>query len=107
MKPEQQNRSKLTRREQQDLMDKTILTLLTRSVEGVHWTDLEKKALGTCHRYATSSRFRSRMRYLINKNFVAKIEKGVYRITEAGRKYLETLNFAYKPGKKQPLTFDS
>lgn len=100
MRPEQRRQSKLTRREQQDLMDKTILALLARSVEGVHWTDLEKKALGTCVRYATSSRFRSRMRYLLGKNFIAKIRKGVYQITEAGRKYLETLNFAYKPDGK-------
>lgn len=97
MKTEEQKQPKLTRREQQDLMDKTILALLTKSVEGVHWTDLEKKALGTCIRYATSSRFRSRMRYLLNKSFIQKIQKGIYQITEAGRKYLETLNFAYKP----------
>lgn len=100
MKPKEQKQPKLTRREQQDLMDKTILALLTKSVVSAHWTDLEKKALGTCHRYATSSRFRSRMRYLLNKNFVTKIEKGIYKITEAGRKYLEILKFAYKPDKK-------
>jgi len=92
MKPE--NKFKLTRREQQDLMDKTILEMLTKS-EVVHWTDLEKKVLGTCHWYATSSRFRSRMRYLLKKNFIEKVEKGVYKITEAGMKYLETLKLAY------------
>jgi DNA-binding PadR family transcriptional regulator len=98
MKPK---RHRLTRREQQDLMDKTILALLAKSTEGIHWSDLEKKALGTCHWYATSSRFRSRMKYLRNKNFIQRIEKGIYQITEAGRRYLETLSFAYKPDKKQ------
>jgi DNA-binding PadR family transcriptional regulator len=88
---------RLTRREQQDLMDKTILVFLAKSARGVHWSDLEKKTLGTCHHYATSSRFRSRMRYLLNKNFIQKIEKGVYQITEAGRTYLQSLKLAYKP----------
>ncbi|MGD8505706.1 MAG: hypothetical protein PVF15_03475 [Candidatus Bathyarchaeota archaeon] len=81
-------------------MDKTILALLTKSSEGVHWTDLEKKALGTCYRYATSSRFRSRMRYLLNRNFIMKIEKGVYRIAEAGKQYLETLRLTYESGRR-------
>jgi repressor of nif and glnA expression len=90
---------KLSRREQQDLMDKTILMFLAKSVEGVHWSDLEKKTLGTCQRYATSSRFRSRMRYLLNKSFIEKIEKGVYQITEAGQTYLKSLNLAYKTQK--------
>lgn len=96
MKPERM----LTRREQQDLMDKTILALLSKSTEGIHWTNLEKKVLGTRHWFATSSRFRSRMQYLLSRNFIQRIRKGVYQITEAGRRYLEGLNFAYKPAEK-------
>jgi hypothetical protein len=90
---------KLTRREQQDLMDRTILAFLAKSTRGIRWTALEKRTLGTCHRFATSHRFRSRMRYLLTKNFVERIRIGVYKITEAGCRYLESLNLAYETSK--------
>ncbi|MCD6446492.1 hypothetical protein J7L49_06895 [Candidatus Bathyarchaeota archaeon] len=95
---------KFTRREQQDLTDLIILEMLEK-YETVHWTNLQKKVLGS-HVFATESKFRGRMHYLLNKNFVTKIQKGIYKITQAGTKYLETLRLAYNDKKKQ-LFFNS
>ena len=85
---------KLTRREQQDLVDKIILEILAKK-ETIRWTTLEKKVLGTHRPYATSHRFRLRMQYLLKKNLIKKIGKGMYAITEVGLKYLEYLRTTY------------
>jgi len=85
---------KLTRREQQDLVDKIILEILAKK-ETIRWTTLEKKVLGTHQPYATSHRFRLRMQYLLKKNLIKKAGKGIYAITGAGLKYLEYLRTIY------------
>ncbi len=85
---------KLSRREQQDLMDKIILQTLMK-VDSARWTELEKKILGRSFSFATSQRFRSRMRYLLNKKLIERIQRGTYKITESGIKYLETLKSMY------------
>ncbi len=85
---------KLSRREQQDLMDKIILQTLMK-VDSARWTELEKRVLGTRLPFATSQRFRSRMRYLLNKKLIERVQRGTYKITKSGIKYLETLKSIY------------
>jgi len=85
---------KLSRREQQDLMDKIILRALMKA-GSARWTELEKRVLGTQLPFATSQRFRSRIRYLLNKKLIERIQRGTYKITEPGIKYLETLESIY------------
>jgi len=77
------------RREEQDLMDKIILKTLKK--EHVHWTDLEKKVLTTCHPSATRSRFDNRIRYLLKKGYIERVSRGIYRVTESGEKYMEII----------------
>ena len=78
-----------SRREQQDMMDKTILLTLSRG--HIHWSDLEKKVLGTCHPWSTSSRFDARLRYLLKKGFIERVSRGIYHITEKGEKYMQII----------------
>jgi len=84
---------KLTRREQQDLVDKIILEILAKK-ETIRWTTLEKKVLGASEA-CSSHRFRLRIKYLLKKRLVERVDKGVYKITSAGRKYLEVLKTIY------------
>lgn len=77
------------RREEQDIIDKTILEMLSR--RHVHWADLEKKVLATCWLFVTSPRFDRRLRYLLKKGYVERVSRGVYRITEKGKKYMEII----------------
>ena len=95
---------KLSRREQQDLMDRAILqTLIKNSL--LSWTKLEKIVLGTRLPFATSQRFRSRMKYLLNKKLIERVRRGTYKITENGIKYLKTLESIYMDfDEKQFLT---
>jgi len=77
------------RREEQDLMDKVILTALKRG--HVRWTALEKKVLTTCHHLATRTRFDNRLRYLLKKEYIERVSRGVYMITEKETKYMEVI----------------
>ena len=77
------------RREEQDLMDKIILKTLKKGL--VRWTDLEKKVLATCHPSATRTRFDNRLRYLLKKDYIERVSRGIYRITENGEKYMEII----------------
>jgi len=77
------------RREEQDLMDRIILSMLKKG--HVHWTDLEKKVLATCHPSATRSRFDNRVRYLLKKGYIERVSRGIYRVTESGEKYMEII----------------
>jgi len=72
------------RREEQDMMDKIILGMLKKG--HVHWTDLEKKVLATCHPSATRTRFDNRLRYLLKKMYIERVSRGIYKITESGEK---------------------
>jgi predicted transcriptional regulator len=77
------------RREEQDMMDKVILAALSRG--DVRWTVLEKKVLTTCHSLATRTRFDNRLRYLLKKEYIMRVSRGVYRITEKGTKYMQVI----------------
>jgi len=77
------------RREQQDMMDKTILNALRKG--HVHWSDLEKTVIATCHSWSTRSRFDNRLRYLLKKGYIERTSRGIYRVTESGEKYMEII----------------
>ncbi len=77
------------RREEQDMMDKVILAALSRG--DVRWTVLEKKVLTTCQSLATRTRFDNRLRYLLKKEYIMRVSRGVYRITEKGTKYMQVI----------------
>ena len=72
------------RREEQDMLDKAILSALKRG--DINWTALEKKVLTSCHSLATRTRFDNRLRYLLKKEYIERVSRGVYRITEKGTK---------------------
>ena len=87
-------RLKLSRREMQDLMDRAILRILVK--KGLtRWTKLEKTVLSAQLPFATSQRFRSRMKYLLTRKLIEKTQRGIYKITDSGVKYLETLESIY------------
>jgi len=77
------------RREEQDMMDKVILAALKSG--DVRWTVLEKKVLTTCHSLATRIRFDNRLRYLLKKEYIERVSRGIYRITEKGTKYMDVI----------------
>jgi hypothetical protein len=83
------NLNKSRRREEQDMLDKVILSALKRS--DVRWTVLEKKVLTKCHSLATRTRFDNRLRYLLKKEYVMRVSLGGYRITEKGTKYMQVI----------------
>ena len=70
-------------------MDKLILETLVK--DEIHWSDLCRKVLGTHQPYATPSRFQSRMKYLLGRKHIERVVKGVYEITDSGKRYLESL----------------
>jgi len=80
----------ISRREEQDLLDRTILEFLMKGNK-ICWTDLEKRTLATCHPWATGGRFKSRLYYLVKQKHVRRIVRGIYKITEKGRKYYDAL----------------
>jgi len=71
------------------MMDKTILSMLRKG--HVHWSDLEKTVIATCHPWSTRSRFDNRLRYLLKKGYLERVNRGIYRITESGEKYMEII----------------
>jgi hypothetical protein len=77
------------RREEQDRMDKVILAALKRG--DLRWTVLEKKVLTTCHSLATRTRFDNRLRYLLKKEYIMRVSRGVYRISEKETKYMDVI----------------
>jgi len=77
------------RREEQDMMDKVILAALKNG--HIRWTVLEKKVLTTCHSLATRTRFDNRLHYLLKKEYIERVSRGIYRITEKGTKYMDVI----------------
>jgi len=75
--------------EERDQMCKAILEMVSKGY--VHWSDLHKKVLGSCHPFATHATFRSQIHYLLQKGFIKRLSRGVYQITDAGEKYLEII----------------
>ena len=58
----------------------------------VHYTDIEKKVVATCLRFATSNTVRKQFyRYLLENGYVERVSRGVYKITQKGEKLLEIL----------------
>jgi DNA-binding PadR family transcriptional regulator len=75
---------------ERDALRKCILKLLKKG--HVHYTDIEKKAVATCLRFATSNTIRKQFyHYLLPNGYVERVSRGVYRITEKGEKLLEIL----------------
>ncbi|MCW4048050.1 MAG: winged helix-turn-helix domain-containing protein [Candidatus Bathyarchaeota archaeon] len=74
---------------ERDLMRKIMLELLMKGY--VHWTDLKKRALGSCFPFATDATFARQMRYLLACGFIEKRSRGVYAITDKGKQYLKIL----------------
>ena len=75
--------------EERDQMCKAILEMVSKG--HVHWSDLHKKVLGSCRPYATHATFASQLCYLLQKGFIIKESRGIYQITETGKKYLEII----------------
>jgi predicted transcriptional regulator len=58
----------------------------------VHYTDIEKKAVATCLRFATSNTVRKQLyHYLLPNGYVERVNRGVYKITSKGEKLLGIL----------------
>jgi len=74
---------------ERDILRKTILELLIKGT--VHYTDLEKKVCATFHPFATTDAFKPQLRYLLSNAYVARIARGIYKITSKGEKYLALL----------------
>jgi len=75
--------------QERDMMRKIILNMVSKGA--VHWTDLQKKVLATCHPFATSHTFNSQLRYLVSKGFIEKVSRGIYYITKSGETLLSIL----------------
>ena len=59
----------------------------------MHYTDIEKKAVATCLRFATSNTVRKQFyHYLLINGYIERLSRGVYKITPKGEKLLEILN---------------
>jgi DNA-binding PadR family transcriptional regulator len=70
-------------------MCKVILEMVSKG--HVHWSDLHKKVLDSCHPFATHATFASQLHYLLSKSFIKRESRGIYQITDAGKKYLEII----------------
>ena len=76
---------------ERDVLRKTILELIKKGHS--HYTDIEKKAVASCLRFATSNTVRKQFYgYLLANGYVERIGRGVYKVTEKGERLLEILN---------------
>ena len=71
------------------MLYKIILIALKKG--DVCWTVFEKEVINTCHSLATRTKFDNRLRYLIKKQHIERVNRGVYRITEIRTKYMEAI----------------
>jgi len=77
--------------QERDVLRKTILELVKKG--HVHYTDIEKRAVATCLRLATSNTIRKQFyHYLLPNGYVERVSRGIHRITQKGEKLLEILN---------------
>jgi len=74
---------------ERDVLRRTILEILAKG--HVHYTDLDKKVCATCHPFATTNTFKSRLHYLLSNGYITRIARGVYQITPRGENYLALL----------------
>ena len=76
---------------ERDQLRKTILQFIKKGY--VHYTDIEKKTVATCLRFATSNTFRKQFYgYLLPNGYIERVRRGIYKITPKGEKLLEILN---------------
>ena len=76
---------------ERDQLRKTILQFIKKGY--VHYTDIEKKTVATCLRFATSNTFRKQFYgYLLPNGYVERVSRGIYKITQKGEKLLEILD---------------
>lgn len=76
---------------ERDQLRKTILQFIRKGY--VHYTDIEKKTVATCLRFATSNTFRKQFySYLLPNGYVERVSRGIYKITPKGEKLLEILS---------------
>jgi len=78
---------------ERDFLRKTILELLAKG--HVHYTDICKKAIGTCQEFITSNTVPNEFYgYLMKNGFIERVGPkgaGIYKLTEKGRKLLDAL----------------
>jgi len=56
----------------------------------VHYTDIEKRVVATCLRFATSNTVRKQFyHYLLSNGYVERVSKGVYKIAQKGEKLIQ------------------
>jgi predicted transcriptional regulator len=76
--------------QERDILRKTILELIKKG--HAHYMDIEKKAVATHLRFATSNTVRRQFySYLLSYGYVERVNRGIYRITAKGEKLLEVL----------------
>jgi len=76
---------------ERDILRKTILQFIKKGY--VHYTNIEKKTVGTGLRFATSNTFRKQFYgYLLPNSYVERVSRGIYKITGKGEKLLEILS---------------
>jgi len=64
-----------------DQLRRTILQLIRNGY--VHYTDIEKKTVATCLRFATSNTFKAQFYdYLLVNGFIKRVARGIYAITK-------------------------
>jgi len=75
---------------ERDVLRKTILELIKGG--HIHYTDIEKKAVATQLRFATSNTVRKQVyHYLLSNGYIERVSRGVYKITSKGEKLLQIL----------------
>ena len=80
----------LMKDQERDILRKAILQFIKRGY--VHYTDIEKKTVATCLRFATSNTFRKQFYgYLLPNGYVERVSRGIYKIAQKGEKLLEIL----------------
>jgi len=77
--------------QERDVLRKTILELVKKGA--IHYTDIEKKAIATCMPFVTANTFRTQFYdYLVKNGYIQRVSRGVFKITEKGKKLLEILS---------------
>lgn len=80
------------RDQEKDQLRSVILQLLAKGIP-YRFTNLEKCTVSSCMAFATSNTFRRQLYgYLLANGYVERTSRGVYRITDRGRKLLAVLS---------------
>jgi DNA-binding PadR family transcriptional regulator len=76
---------------ERDILRRKLLELLSKDI--VRYTALEKEINALGLSFATSNTFKSQLHYLLNNGYIFRASRGVYKITQKGKKYLVLLAF--------------